>query len=289
MPNSLSLSERCVTVAEDPPAISFVDEARRLLRISSGVAQPFEAFRTGARTRAVLATQPGVAHRLANRQDRVLVKLYKGPGISVGSKQYQDYHQRWFHQFLGLTANDHVQQSLEAGVNPGVGPYALLAFVEGEELAVLLERTRISRKQAGQIIRGILLEIWIPLWAAGLRFKDCHPGNFVVRLDGRVVMIDTEQMRKDLDERLQRPNDWTQRDKHERSGLSRLPGLLQRIILATDAQHRKTAVLREVKSTLTSVGLPELLRTLGRGGDVQACVDGVTDLLSEFRKKEWVS
>jgi len=289
MPNSLSLSERCVAVAEDPPAISFVDEARRLLRISSGVAQPFEAFRTGARTRAVVATRLEVPHRLSKHQDRILVKLYKGPGTSAGSKQYQDYHQHWFHQFPSLTSNGHVQQSLEAGVKPGVGPYALLQYVEGEELAVFLDQGQITGNQARRIIQDILSEIWIPLWAAGLRFKDCHPGNFVVRLDGRVVMIDTEQMRKDLDERLQRPNDWTQRDKHERSGLSRLPGLLQRIILATDAQHRKTAVLREVKSTLTSVGLPELLRTLGRGGDVQACVDGVTDLLSEFRKKEWVS
>jgi hypothetical protein len=217
------------------------------------------------------------------------VKLYKGSGTSAGSKQYQDYHQHWFHQLPALTTNGHVQQSLESGVKPGVGPYALLQYVEGEELAVLLDQVKISRKQVRQIIQDILSEIWIPLWAEGLRFKDCHPGNFVVRPDGRVVMIDTEQMRKDLDERLHRPDDWTQRDKHERSGLSRLPGLLQRIILATDERHRKAAVLRDVKSALASTGLPERLYVLGRGGDRQACVDGVADLLSEFRKKELVS
>ena len=265
------------------------DEARRLLQIPSSVKQPFEAFRTGARTRAVLATQPGVSHRLADLQDRVLVKLYKGPGSTSGSKQYQDYHQRWFHRLPALLTNEHVQQSLEAGVKPGAGPYALLQYVEGEELAVLLDQAQIARNQARQIIQDILSEIWIPLWAEGLRFKDCHPGNFMVRPDGRVVMIDTEQMRKDLDELLHSPNDWTQRDKHERSGLSRLPGLLQRIILATNRRHRKAVVLREVKSTLASTGLPELLRVLGRRGDRQACVDGVADLLAEFRQKGLVS
>jgi hypothetical protein len=217
------------------------------------------------------------------------VKLYKGPGTSAGSKQYQDYHQRWFHLFPKLMTNEYVQQSLEAGVKVGVGPYALLQFVEGEELTVQLEQVRIARSQARQIIQDILSEIWIPLWAEGLRFKDCHPGNFVVSPDGRVVMIDTEQMRKDLEERLHRPDDWTQRDKHEKSGLSRLPGLLQRIILATDERHRKAAVLREVKSTLASTGLPEFLHALGRGGDRQACVDGVADLLAEFKQKGLVS
>ena len=265
------------------------DEGKEILQISANEKTPFEVFRTGARTRAVLATRPGISHRLAQRQDRVLVKLYKGNGATTGSRQYQDYHQRDFHLFESLTSNSHVQQSLEAGVKPGVGPYALLEFVEGEELAVLLGRARISQNQARQIIRDILLEIWVPLWAEGLRFKDCHPGNFVVQPNGRVVMIDTEQMRKDLDERLHRPDDWSQRDKHEKSGLSRLPGLLQRIILATDERHRKATVLREVKSILASTGLPGLLHSLGRGGDRQACVGGVADLLAEFRQKGLVS
>lgn len=75
-------------VANDLPVTSVVGEARHLLNIPSDVEQPFQAFRTGARSRALLATQPGVAHQLAKRQERVLLKLYKGAGTSAGSKQY---------------------------------------------------------------------------------------------------------------------------------------------------------------------------------------------------------
>lgn len=261
------------------------DEGKEVLQIPANEQAPFEVFRTGARTRAVLATRPGISHRLAHRQERALVKLYKGDGSSAGSRQYQHYHQRDFHRFEPLTSNSHVQQSLEGGVHPGVGPYAVLQFVEGQELAVLLGESTITNSSARRIVEDILHEIWIPLWAEGLRFKDCHPGNFVVRTDGRVVMIDTEQMRKDLDERLHRPDDWTQRDKHERAGLSRLPGLLQRICLATDDRLSKAAVLRAVKSALASARLPESLQALGRGGDRQACVHGVSALLSLLKQQ----
>jgi len=259
------------------------DEGKTVLQIRANEQAPFEAFRTGARTRAVLATRPGISHRLADRQERVLVKLYKGDGSTVGSGQYQQYHQRDFHGFAPLTSNSHVQQSLEGGVHPGVGPYAVLQFVEGQELAVLLEESTITSHQARQIIEDILLEIWIPLWTEGLRFKDCHPGNFVVTAQDRVVMTDTEQMRKDLDERLHRPSEWTQRDKHERAGLSRLPGLLQRIILGANRGLSKAGVLRDVKSALASTGLPDCLHHLGRGGARGTCVNGVSALLLQLR------
>jgi hypothetical protein len=165
----------------------------------------------------------------------------------------------------------------------------VLEFVEGQELAVLLEESTITANLARQIIEDILLEIWIPLWAEGLRFKDCHPGNFVVTAEGRVVMIDTEQMRKDLDERLHLPSEWTQRDKHERAGLSRLPGLLQRIVLATDRGLSKAGVLRDVKSALALTGLAESLHALGRGGDQGSCVQDVRALLLQFRHKGLVA
>ena len=259
------------------------DEGKAILQIPANQNVPFEVFRTGARTRAVLATRPGILHRLADRQERVLLKLYKGDGSTAGSVQYQDYHQRDFHRFAPLTSNSHVQQSLEGGVHPGVGPYAVLQFVEGQELAVLLEESTITSHQARQIIEDILLEIWIPLWTEGLRFKDCHPGNFVVTAQDRVVMTDTEQMRKDLDERLHRPSEWTQRDKHERAGLSRLPGLLQRIILGASRGLSKAGVLRDVKSALASTGLPDCLHHLGRGGARGTCVNGVSALLLQLR------
>lgn len=239
-------------------------QLNKLLGIDEDAHRDYEEFRTGARTRAVVATPPAVAHRFSARSGRVIVKLYKGDGTSEGSKQYQDYHQNWFGRIEALTGNRHVQQSLEGGVNRMLGPYAVLEFIEGEELAIALEAAELTKAGAGQILRDILLETWIPLWAAGLRFKDCHPGNFVLTPAGRTVMIDTEQMRKDTDELLHRPQTWQQREQHQAQGLKRLPRLVQRVISATGASRSDSAVLRVVNQALAETGLPQVLAGLGR-------------------------
>lgn len=237
---------------------------RKLLDIPNDGQTTFVEFRTGARTRAVLATAAGIPNRFATQSNRVVVKVYKGDGSSSGSRQYQDYHQRWFPAIEALTANRHVQQSLESGVFSGVGPYAVLGFIDGEELADRLARADLHRSDATRILREILLEIWIPLWHAGLRFKDCHPGNFVLTPTGETVMIDTEQMRKDADELLHRPQDWEQRILHEEQGLRRLPKLVQRVVCAARPPASDSAVLRVVKNALTDAGLPQALADLGR-------------------------
>lgn len=238
-------------------------QLNNLLDIDEVGRPSYEEFRTGARTRAVVATLPDVAHRFSARSGRVITKLYKGDGTSAGSKQYQDYHRSWFGRIEALIGNRHVQQSLEGGVDRTIGPYAVLEFIEGEELAVVLEAVELTKAGAGQILRDILLEIWIPLWAAGLRFKDCHPGNFVLTPEGRTIMIDTEQMRKDADELLHRPQTWEQRDQHQAQGLKRLPRLVQRVISATGVSQSDSGVLRTVNQALTETGLPQALAGLG--------------------------
>lgn len=241
-----------------------ITQIARLLGIANDNPSDWLVFRTGARTRAVVATAKDLAHRYSGASNGVVVKIYKGSGQSDGSLEYQTYHRSWFQQVDALTRNQHVQKSLEGGVSGGVGPFAVVEFIEGEELADRLQARDLTRTTIRQILEDILGNIWIPLWHAGLRFKDCHPGNFVLNPEGRVVMIDTEQMRKDVDELLHRPDDWTQRDKHELLGLKRLPGLVQRIVRATQLSISDAAVLRIVKAALGSTQLPEALAALGR-------------------------
>lgn len=258
---------------------SLEKEGRLILDVPPEVSSPFQSFRTGARTRAVFATRSGIPHRLSRRCDQVLVKLYKGDGLSPGSREYQDYHQHQFPKLEALQSNAFVQKSLEGGRFEGVGPYALMAFVDGVELSSHLENGPMTTAQARQLINDILKNIWVPLWDAGLRFKDCHPGNFVVSPEGRVHMIDTEQMRKDLTELLYRPSTWTQRDAHEKSGLSRLPKLIQRIVTAAGPEASDAAVLRAVRSSLESTDLQRLLSQLGRGGALSTCRTAVDRLV----------
>lgn len=263
-----------------------IDEVARLLGLREPTVASFIHFRTGARTRAVLATAPGVAHRFADRAPQVVVKLYKGAGTSSGSIEYQAYHQDWFHAVDALMPNAHVQKSLEGGLMSGVGPYAVLEFVPGTELADILAAGQLGRAAARRIVTDVLRAIWIPLWQGGLRFKDCHPGNFVYRPDGATVMIDTEQMRKDADELLHRPRSWTQRDKHAAQGLQRLPRLLQRIISAAGPRQSDSAILRSVRFALEESSLPDALSGLGRTpGAMGAAMSAVDDLVQRLTRQ----
>lgn len=270
----------------DRTQVQAIDEAARLLGVRQPTAASFVHFRTGARTRAVLATAPGVVHRFAQSAEQVVAKLYKGAGTSPGSIEYQTYHQDWFHAVGALISNAHVQKSLEGGLRPGVGPYAVLEFVPGTELAEILATGQLDRTAARRILTDLLQEIWIPLWDGGLRFKDCHPGNFVYRPDGATVMIDTEQMRKDADELLHRPGSWAQRDKHQAQGVARLPKLLQRIVSATGPGQGDSAVLRSVRSALDDSSLVPALSGLGRTpGAIGAAMSAVDDLLQRLTRQ----
>lgn len=264
------------------------DQTRKLLGIPDSNQDPFVRFRTGARTRAVLATRDGVVHRFQDRQARVVAKLYKGNGNTPGSLGYQHYHNRWFYRIAALTGNGHVQQSVSGGLLEGVGPYAVLQFIPGSELADVLERGGLSTAQVGRVLGDILIKIWIPLWTAGLRFKDCHLGNFVVTPDGDTVMIDTEQMRKDANELLNQPTDWTKRDKHQESGLARLPNFVRRIILAIDTAPPAAALLRHIKVSLDQSGLFDALRRLGREANAEEIAIRAAESFLDELETEWL-
>ena len=262
------------------------NQAAILLAIENPDTTTFLKFRTGARTRAVMATQEGVAHRFQEKHRRVVVKLYKGKGDTSGSQEYQHYHQRNFQTIRALTENDRVQQSVAGGVMAGVGPYAVVQYIEGEELAIRLERTDLTRQQASQILREILELIWIPLWNGGLRFKDCHAGNFVLTPNMRVVMIDTEQMRKGVSELILTPTNWTQRNKHQEMGLKRLHGLIKRVVEATGSSVKSAAMLRQIKASLNNSGLAGTLALLGKhDGSIEAALRASNILFNDLTDK----
>ena len=240
-------------------------EAKRLLDIAT-TTPAFVHFRRGARTRAVLALRDLIDHKFKDDCAHVTVKLYKGNGSTAGSKEYQRYHQTQFKQVAALR-HPNIQRSLAGGVASGVGPYSIMQYVPGDELAPLLDKRNFGTDEAESIISQILEDIWIPLWAAALRFKDCHAGNFVLTPERKVVMIDTEQMRKDVDELLNQPSSWTQRSKHEASGLKRLAGLMTRIILSAHGDAGEAKVKRIVKDALEKSGLLQELGSLGREND----------------------
>ena len=198
-------------------ALDAIDQAAGLLGMQEWTEASFTALRVGARTRAILATNDGISHRFDDRSPRVVVKLFKGANNTEGAKQYQHYHKLWFRQIPVLGENAYVQQSIDAGYVDGIGTYAILQYVEGGELKPKLEAADLSKREAGAILRDILEKIWVPLWDAGLRFKDCHPGNLVYMPGGQTVLIDTEQMRKDAEELLHSPYQWRQRDAHEKA------------------------------------------------------------------------
>ena len=248
--------------------------ATEILGIDPSRADSLIELRRGARTIGLFATPPGVGHAFGEGR-QVLVKIYKGDGSTSGNEQYRTYHGSHFQKVPALMGNHYIQKSLAAGIyrrGGSVHPYAVLEYIPGTELADLIEEGKMDFPTVCRIIEKILLEILIPIWGAGLRFKDCHPGNFILGADGHIYMIDTEQIRKDAAELLLTPAIWKQRDRHEELGIQRLPGLITRLIRAARPDSKEGAVDREVRRLLVEAGLPELLKGLGRGGVTQATV-----------------
>lgn len=242
--------------------------AARLLQLEPSAAQLLIELPLGLRSIRLFATPPGLDHGFGGYR-QVLVKFYKGDGSTTGNKAYRTYHGLHFKNMTALTGNRHIQQSLDAGIDRSSGvphPYSILEYIPGKELANVLKSRRLTIPEAIHILNDIMLEIWIPLWSAGLRFKDCHPGNFIVLDDGGIVMIDTEQLRKDVAEFLRDPECWKQRDQHEALGLQRLPGLVTRLIHSARLDCPEATIKREIERILADIRLPDLLRRLGRRG-----------------------
>ncbi len=262
--------------------------AIEILGLDSTLADGLIELRRGARTIGLFATPPDIGHAFGGGR-QVLVKIYKGDGSTSGNEQYRTYHGSQFQRVPALMENPYIQKSLAAGIyrhGGSVHPYAVLEYIPGTELADLIEEAKMDFPAVCRIIEKILLEIWIPIWGAGLRFKDCHPGNFILGADGNVYMIDTEQIRKDAAELLLTPAIWKQRDRHEELGIQRLPGLITRLIRAARPDCKEGAVDREVRGLLEEARLSERLKGLGRGGLINA-VGGAEKLLMDRIKRQW--
>ena len=262
--------------------------AAKILGVDPARADILIELRRGARTIGLFATPAGLAHGFgASRQ--VLVKLYKGDGSTAGNEEYRTYHGLHFQRTAAMTGNPHIQQSLAAGIDCSSGvphPYAILEYIPGMELADIIEAGRLTVPEAIRIFDHIMMKIWIPLWSAGLRFKDCHPGNFIVQAGGSVFMIDTEQIRKDVAEFLHTPECWQKRDRHEELGIQRLPGLIVRLIRSARPDCKEGTMDREVRRLLADIRMPAHLHGLGRGG-ADAEARGAAQELAERLARMW--
>lgn len=221
----------------------------------------------GSRSVAIYATTPGMSHRLLAKGPQVLVKFYRGEGADIAT-MYREYHGDLFRRCPVLVGNPHLQQSLEAGLWRGRFAYAILSYHEGISLRDVLAGS-IPPAHARAVLLALFHNILIPLWSAQLRFRDLHAANFLVQDGNRIMMLDTEQLRKDVKEWLDTPQCWTQRDRHEALGLSRIPKLLHRFARCAGVTALTSAAIRR---RLDDVGLFATLHGLGRNpGDGDGC------------------
>ena len=213
----------------------------------------------GCRSLALIAPNGAVQHKFS-KHGAVQVKVFQGRGKPGKAKDFLRYHGTDFPQLESLR-NPRIQQSIQAGSFKSVVHYAVLSYHPGALLRDFLDApTVLPKAEALEILLDLFKAVWIPLWASGLRFKDCHPGNFILTPDKRIVMIDSEQMRKDLHELLETPTDWTQRDKHELSAIKKLPKLLE--AFTKKSGHRTPA--NAIKTMPVFQKWTESLAALGR-------------------------
>ena len=157
-----------------------------------------------------------VQHRFLSGNRQVVLKLFQGP-----ARELVDFHHTDSRPPVDVLRRPEFQQSIDAGVLPNGSGFAILEYFEGQTLkSWLASSTRCDTAELVNVMRLLFKSIWIPLWTSGLRFKDCHSGNFIVKPSlPKLVMIDCEQMRKSAAELLSGKGDWIQRDAHEASAL----------------------------------------------------------------------
>lgn len=205
-------------------------------------------------------------HRFEDKFKRVSCKFYKGDGATKGfSEGYKPFHQRDFPKIPELK-NLLIQQSLECGIWKNHHPYSVFQFIEGKMLRDVVGNKDtpittivLSCEQAKSILTDMFCNVWIPLWLAGIRFRDGHTGNWILGNDGKAYMIDTEQMRKDVVEFLYNPTSWEQRDKHERSCLRLVHGIFADLsnacgIKITDSDAKKKLAKTNLLQSLSELG-----------------------------------
>lgn len=208
-------------------------------------------------------------HKFSGRFKRATCKFYKGDGSTKGfAEGYMPYHNKYFPQIPALHSRL-VQQSLGSGIyadGKNRVPYSVFEYIEGRMLRDVVGNKdfpvplpSISVRQARKIIWDMFMDVWIMIWAAGLRFRDGHTGNWVYGDDGNTYMIDTEQIRRDAAELCSTPNDWTQRNKHEKSCLRLVDGIFADLanacgIKITDARAKELIAKTNLKEALGNLG-----------------------------------
>ncbi len=244
-----------------------------------------ESLGYGMRTLALITPYSGVEHRFSSRSQRVVLKLFRS--------QATEHIQFHSHTFLSLPILQRIplQASLAGGEFDGCG-YAVLQFIPGITLRqAVCVTSPWTGPRAVQALNDLMESIWIPAWASGLRFKDCHPGNFILsETTGRLVMIDGEQMRKPATELIDSPSRWLIRDRHEDNAFSRLPKLISDTLYAAGTETNRAALNRAVAQAIEDSHLVQHLKELGRTDhnqqDVAAATSAWRSVLSQLRMEK---
>jgi hypothetical protein len=185
-----------------------------------------------------------VAHRFTDAAARrniqtVGLKIFKtNRDATRESLHIIDFHNLQLGRLPGLP-NAHVQQSVHAGaVSDARGHmrrYVLQEWVEGETLDTLVSNPQIPLSNA--TCRAILVQLFgsivAPLWSAGTVWWDFRDANYCFdAATARLSMIDVDSLGAYADEILDRPTDWTRRDKGRVTALSRLRQMSLRLLYA---------------------------------------------------------
>lgn len=220
-------------------------------------------------------------HRHHQVHPHVQVKLYGSRSRSVTAQARQSLYQEWFGQSAGLGGSAHVRQVLDYGVTDDMEAYGVFPIVDGPsldsylymrepafdepDLAEILPAEAFELHEAEAVLRQLLEGVVLPIWADGLRFRDCHGKCFQLTEDGVLVFTKTEQLALPAKERFETPGEWAIRDAEEAIFFSRFPRLIARFLYAMlppgPGQYRTH---RLAEALCWETGLLPALQRLGR-------------------------
>lgn len=170
------------------------------------------------------------------------------------------FHQDRLHRLPGLP-HPRVQRGFAAGRTRGRA-WLLLEWMPGVGLDVW-RAAPATLAVVRDLVGQLLGEIVLPLWSRGLVWWDFRDANCCVDLaTGRLALLDVDSLAAYADEIIDRPGDWTRRDKGRVVAASRLRNMTARLLQA--AGRRMTKDVRaawdeSVAAALATVGRPATL------------------------------
>lgn len=224
---------------------------------------------------ALLKTSAGSIHKYAGFPEAV-VKIFRRDCPRERFAKIARWHNEDFGKFPILKSKN-FQQSLGAGEYVDkfgkVYFYAVMEYIPGTLLQDFVDlELPLDGSLAKSIINQLFHSIIIPAWNCGLTFSDIQGRNFVLRGDGILAMLDTEQMRHSATEMLAGEN--SADGKKLRAHLAfhsspgkvdfngALPRLLKNILGAAFSKKRgsceaaKSEIMSIVKEELSAKGGP---------------------------------